>query len=240
MKQRGDQTEIMLLRPCVITPAFNYVDIWPGRASIPRKFKFYRTSAFYTLSLSCTHTHTRIFSQCMCDTYALTRQCQLICTETVESQYAVPIIQPNFLHFYCNYDHFTTKTYKYLESDSNFLRVRVKKPLKEHLDHHKTLKKLSTESVDTVFNPSMVLCTAGGRENLRTDRQLKPSPCEIGKATWLGDNRLEKDTVVFHYYSWVYFKMYSPAEKGRRASKRPLRSFRVSNTSDFRIKWWWK
>lgn len=37
MKQRGDQTEIMLLRPCVIKPAFNYIDILLGRASMPRK-----------------------------------------------------------------------------------------------------------------------------------------------------------------------------------------------------------
>lgn len=31
MKRCGDQTEIVLLRPCVITPAFNYADIRRGR-----------------------------------------------------------------------------------------------------------------------------------------------------------------------------------------------------------------
>lgn len=66
MKQRGDQTEIMLPRPCVITPAFNYVDIWQGRALIPKKFtKAYQTSVshpnthkyFLTAGKSENHTH---------------------------------------------------------------------------------------------------------------------------------------------------------------------------------------
>lgn len=38
MKQRGDQTEIMLPRPCVITPTFNYVDIWQRLALIRQIF----------------------------------------------------------------------------------------------------------------------------------------------------------------------------------------------------------
>lgn len=47
----------------------------------------------------------------------------------------------------------------------------------------------------------MLLRTAGGRGDLRTDRELRPSLGEIGKASSLGNNRLEKGTVVFHYYS---------------------------------------
>lgn len=35
--------------------------------------------------------------------------------------------------------------------------------------------KLFTKIVDRVFNPCMLLCTAGGGENVRTDMQLKPS-----------------------------------------------------------------
>lgn len=52
MKHRGDQTEIMLLRPCVITPAFNYVDIWPGQTWILQKLtKSRQTSAFHSVAL---------------------------------------------------------------------------------------------------------------------------------------------------------------------------------------------
>lgn len=52
MKHRGDQTEIMLLRPCVITPAFNYVDIWPGQTWILQKLtKSHQTSAFHSIAL---------------------------------------------------------------------------------------------------------------------------------------------------------------------------------------------
>lgn len=38
MKQRGDQTEIMLPGPHVIKPAFNYTDIWPGWVSTTKNF----------------------------------------------------------------------------------------------------------------------------------------------------------------------------------------------------------
>lgn len=52
MKHRGDQTEIMLLRPCVITPAFNYVDIWPGQTWILQKLtKSHQTPAFHSVAL---------------------------------------------------------------------------------------------------------------------------------------------------------------------------------------------
>ncbi len=110
------------------------------------------------------------------------RQYQLFCTESVDSQYIVSILHLNFLHTYCRFDRFRTKTYKYLKFEPEFLLVRVKTPLKQHLDHHLT-RKLFTGSVDSVFNPSMFLRTAGGRENLRTDRELRPSLGEIGKAT---------------------------------------------------------
>lgn len=76
----------------------------------------------------------------------------------------------------------------------------------------------------------MLLCTAGGRENLRTDRELRPSLGEIGKATWLVDNTLEKGTVVFHYYSWVYFKMYSPTENWKGLPK-GLEGFQIKQNN---------
>lgn len=112
MKQRGDQTEIMLLRPCVITPAFNYVDIWLGRASIPQKFReSYRTSISFTPA----HTHKCISTVKVGLRYTLTRQYQLFCTETVHCQHVVPILHLNCHHTYCWFDCVIRQTYKYLK-----------------------------------------------------------------------------------------------------------------------------
>ncbi len=108
----------------------------------------------------------------------------------------------------------------YLKFLPAFPVIWVTMALKQHLDHRWTFK-FSTGSVDSALNPSMHLCTAGGREDLRTDKELRPSPGEIVKATWLGDNRLEKGSVVFHYYSWVYFRIYFTAEGRRMTSKSP-------------------
>lgn len=151
MKQRGDQTEIMLPRPCVITPAFNYVDIWLGRASIPQKrTKSYQTSVSY-------HTYKCISSK--------ESSLRGDTSSFILKLFIVPI----------------SITLIYNQNLQVF-KICTGLPSCQGENTIQTLKR-STGSVDSVFNPSMLLCTAGGRENLRTDRELRPSLGEIGKAT---------------------------------------------------------
>lgn len=49
------------------------------------------------------------------------------------------------------------------------------------------------------------------------------------KQSSMGNNGLEKGSVVFHYYSWVYFRVYSSIGQRRRTSKNPTRSFRTKH-----------
>jgi len=157
MKQRGDQTEIMLLRPCVIKPAFNYIDIWLGWALMPqRSTESYRTSASYTA----------ITKNAMSQKNTNKVRPAILCWNSYTT----------FHHSYYKFDCITIQTHEYFNFNRRLLSlVGEKTPLKPHLDHRYE-PRLSTESVDSIF-----LCTAGGRNNLRTDRELRPSLREIRK-----------------------------------------------------------